>query len=246
MAERGQDGEDRSEIDDISLSTPSDNDALAESAVSPADVSLVAEPEVAEPVDEIQGDQIMTVLDAAPDAPLIPLEGSVPGPSAEQRTEPARGVLPITLVGILIALVALLVLQWPIQTADSSVQTTVHISRLVERLTSGNIGGALTDAIMYGAVLVAIVLCVVLWRHGTRPRLLGLLFIGLLGLVYSGGMALYIGPMVSVCGFSLILFGALIALATYPADDATGQNENDRHSEKMHSVDKGYPGQVMH
>lgn len=127
------------------------------------------------------------------------------------RSVPARGALPITILGVVIALIALLVLQWPVPTDDAGVQTKIHIARLVERLASGNIGGAALDTLIYALVVAAIALAVLAWRRGSRSGLFGLAMVGLLGLAYSGSTALYTGPMVSICGFSLILFGGLLA-----------------------------------
>ena len=84
----------------------------------------------------------------------------------------------------------------------------------------------LLDVSLYVMLMAGMVLLAMAWRRGTRNALIGLLAIALLGLAYAGGMALYFGPMVSICGFMLILFGGLIALAASPSADRPDEPEN--------------------
>ncbi len=123
-----------------------------------------------------------------------------------------RALLSIVIVGFVLVGFALLLLRWPIGAGDQAVQ---QITRLAGSDDNGaNLIQRLPDLAIYLIVIAGIAFLVLAIRRGERSLLLGLVGIGFLGLAYAGGMALYIGPMVSVCGFMLILFGGMVAWAT--------------------------------
>jgi hypothetical protein len=123
---------------------------------------------------------------------------------------------------------ALVVLWWPTGNfGEQQVSIIHHIFRLTRPLNNEdglNLPRRFLDAGIYLVVLVGVVFLVTAWRRGTRGALLGLIGVSVLGLSYVSGMALYSGPMVSTCGFLLILFGGVVTWATLR--DETGEAEN--------------------
>ncbi len=138
----------------------------------------------------------------------------------QQRESPAhetvRSLLPVTLIGIFVVLIALFFMQWPVPTARGA--TDHQINRMTGFLSgpTASLPGFMLDALVYILLLVGIGCIVIAWRRAWPGPLMALTMIGLLGLAYVSGTALYTGPMVGVCGFSLVLFGGLIAWVAVP------------------------------
>ncbi len=130
-----------------------------------------------------------------------------------------RALMLIVIAGFILVGFALLLLRWPIGAGDQSVQ---QLARLAGSSDSGQtLLQRLPDLAIYLIVIAGIAFLALALRRGERSLLLGLMGVGFLGLAYAGGMALYIGPMVSVCGFTLIVFGGMVAWATTgPRDTA--------------------------
>ena len=131
-----------------------------------------------------------------------------------------RALMLIVALGFVIVVVALLALNWPSgQWGEQDITMLPHISRTLQAI-SGKIvlpiPRLMLDIGIYILILIGIGFLVAAWRQGSRGALTGLLAISVLGLSYVSGMAVYIGPMVSVCGFILILFGGLVAWASLP------------------------------
>jgi hypothetical protein len=131
-----------------------------------------------------------------------------------------RAVLPIVAIGFLIALVALLVLLWPAHSSsDPGIVTSTHLGRLTNEFSGDTpITRILVDVSIYILMLIAFGVLLATWARRNRALLPILMAIGLLGIAYASGMALYTGPMISICGFSLMLFGSLVAWAASPSD----------------------------
>src|SRR5450432_3349258 len=155
------------------------------------------------------------------------------GQNADHLRQQVRSLLPIVIVGFALVLVALLVLLWPNgQWGDDGVVTMPHIVRLMTPLlheNGVNLPRRILDIGIYAVVVAGLVLLVQAWRQGRRNALVGLMFVGILGLSYVSGMALYTGPMIGTCGFMLILFGGLVAWVsttdpTPTAPDHDGEN----------------------
>lgn len=143
-----------------------------------------------------------------------------------------RGLMPIVVIGLIIVLLALFLMRWPSPVREDPASTTVtpHFQRITVNLAAKDPSPAsmILDLTIYVAVLAAMVLTLMAWRRGTRGPLSGLMIIGLLGVAYAGGMALYNGPMISICGFMFILFGALVARFALPGDvDSDTDPESD-------------------
>lgn len=138
----------------------------------------------------------------------------------QQRESPAqetvRSLLPLMLIGIVVVLAALLFMQWPIPASKNV--TDRQINRLTGFLSGPNasLPGFILDATVYVLLLVGIGCIVIAWQRARPGSLIALTMVGLLGLVYVSSSALYTGPMISVCGFSMVLFGGLVAWVAVP------------------------------
>jgi hypothetical protein len=142
--------------------------------------------------------------------------------------EALRGLMLIVLIGVFIALVALLVLQWPIvKQAGPPADYGPQFQRILAvGESSRGIVGAIVDISVYAMLIAAVFFAVQTLRTGNRDSLSPLIVVGLLGLAYVTGMVLYIGPMVGACGFSLIIFGGLVAwIASNPEDEPNTTQE---------------------
>ncbi len=158
----------------------------------------------------------------------------------EQRESPAletiRSLLPVMLLGIFVALVALLILQWPVPTAPlTAAQTDHQVNRMIGYLSGSDasLPGFLLDVAVYVLLLAGLACIVMAWMRVRRGPLVALTLIGVLGLAYVAGSALYTGPMIGVCGFTLVLFGALVAWFTLPDKDET---EKTKRTESVDAV----------
>lgn len=130
-------------------------------------------------------------------------------------TDPAmvRLLMPIVFVGFLIVGLALLVMQWPVPPGVESVTVPLLVRIVQPNPGESSLGFArrFLDLAVYGLFLIGIGMMLTAWKSGGRRLLLGLMAVAVLGLAYASGMALYNGPMVSICGFTLILFGGMVA-----------------------------------
>ncbi len=165
-----------------------------------------------------------------------------------QPVQPVRrdhvfAMMPLIVVGYALVLVALLLLPWPTgQYGEQEVGFVPHILRIIcplpdEVATSSppsvpvlgfqcypwdgahpNFPRRLLDIAIYGVVIVGIYLLAMAVRRGTRGSLAALIVFSVVGLSYVGGMALYTAPAISVFGYLLILFGALVAFASFPPE----------------------------
>jgi hypothetical protein len=146
---------------------------------------------------------------------------SMPEPAARPRrwnpsSDIVRGLLPIIFAGALIVAVSLLALRFPTATPDDpGASSAAHLMRVVSRFEGAAplMPGVILDIGVYVAVIATFVLMFAAGTRGNRGALTGLIGVGLLGIAYVSSMVLFVGPMVSLCGFSLILFGSLTAWA---------------------------------
>ncbi len=165
-------------------------------------------------------------------------------PSEFERLDIVRNLMPFVLFGVIVVLLALLLIRWPSAAPDDSpISTSAHLNRVISRLagTGGPVlPGLVLDLGIYAAALLAVVLMVAAWRSGARRALVGLVLIGLLGLSYAGGMALYSGAMFGVCGFTLILAGGLVAWIATSPDDAAEMELEAAHAEHTEMKDKAF------
>ncbi|MFN8419053.1 MAG: hypothetical protein U0528_07395 [Anaerolineae bacterium] len=157
----------------------------------------------------------------------------------DPNTDMVRGLMIIALLGIGLVVAALLLLRWPVLGQDSiPYDYGTHPERLA---VAGNgprgAAGLLIDLSVYVIVLAAAVMALRTLRTGQRQWVGGLVIAGLLGLAYVIGMVLYIGPMVSACGFSLIVFGALVAWIAGDQDQEEGE-QNTPHDQDQDQPDQ--------
>jgi len=155
-----------------------------------------------------------------PEPPALPPVAPVP-----VDTERPRALLFIPIVGIAIVVLALLGLQWPMPATDSSTSGALVTHLFTERLTQrfqlggdANIAGAILDVLVVVALLLALLFTVLGLLSRSRAPLMGLILVGVYGVIYVFSSALYLGPMISLCGFSLILFVGVITWFTFPDD----------------------------
>jgi hypothetical protein len=137
-------------------------------------------------------------------------------PRESPAQETVRSLLPLMLIGIFVVLAALLFMQWPIPASKNV--TDRQINRLTGFLSgpSASLPGFILDVAVYMLLLVGIGCIVIAWQRARPGSLIALTMVGLLGLVYVSSSALYTGPMISVCGFSMVLFGGLVAWVAVP------------------------------
>lgn len=188
------------------------------------------------------------MLDSAvsqnPAAPGEPPEGNKISRSALASI---RIVMPIVLLGLATVLCSLLFLLWPAGTPSQPAESSIHAARIFEQTqTEGAMGliRSLVDVSIYGVVLAGII-CLVMAVMGRRGAVLGLMGVGLLGLMYAGGMALYNGPMISVCGFTMILFGGVVAWVASGAADIEPPPPNTPAAETAETHDQ-VPADSLH
>jgi hypothetical protein len=154
---------------------------------------------------------------------------SAPSPQLEQRAEikvdrkdPViiRSLIPIVFLGFLVAFLALFLLQWPMP--SGSEQPTGLLLLRIAAPSAGdnpaNLARRFLDLGIFIITLIGIGFMAVAWRLGERGPLMGLVAVGILGIAYASGTAAYTGPMVSVCGYTIILFGGLVAWLAASSD----------------------------
>ncbi len=152
-------------------------------------------------VDIVRNDQ------ALPDDP--PPDASIP-----------IGVLIIGALGWLVMVVGLLILPWPLPGAQPTVAGT-QLSRLFTSVPDEGVLLAVTrrliDVIPYIFLILVPIFLVLAAGRRTRSAARGLAVVGVLGVLYALGMALYFGPMIYISGFLLITVSGLLALGLPPA-----------------------------
>lgn len=134
--------------------------------------------------------------------------------------ESGAGGLLVALLGLVLALGAALLLPWPTVSPDDSPLTTApHVNRIVEQAsTSGSIPGLILDVALYVALAIGGLAYVVARVRGGYVPLGVLLSVGLFGLAYTGKMVVpFVGPLVGLFGFALVVSGAGVAWAAHGA-----------------------------
>lgn len=171
-----------------------------------------------------------------------------------------RGALHTALVGLLVALIALLLLQWPTAASDDPPLTTgLHLTRITSRMAGEGAeldAGVLLDGAIYLVVLAAFALLATVLARGDRRALVSLIALSSIGLIYAGSMAVpFIGPLIATFGFALAVSAstlAWIALAnaeaatTEPHHPAPVTLESDRTDALMHESDTGISDYASH
>lgn len=75
-------------------------------------------------------------------------------------------------------------------------------------------GRRIMDRLIYDLLVIGFVgIVLAAWRNDRRVLLI-LILVGVLGILYSVPVGLYLGPILAVGGFSLVLFGAGLAWAS--------------------------------
>lgn len=161
------------------------------------------------------------------EVPLNPPPSVPEAPESQHAADAdaARGMMGVVLMGVAVVLGAMLLMRWPIiATPEVPPDFGPQFQRVARGLTGENprgIVGVIVDLSIYAILIAAVLMAVRTLRTGKRDWLGGVVVAGLLGMAYVTGMVLYIGPMVSACGFSLIVFGGLVAwlAANAPAEE---------------------------
>ncbi len=125
------------------------------------------------------------------------------------------GSLVVATLGWLFAFIAVIALRWPLDPSQPT-STGPHLMRFAPNGDEPALTLILRDLVNVGVYIILLVGAVFLlggWIRGSRGVLRGLVVIGFLGLMYVAGMALYTGPMLAVCGFTLILFSGVVGWA---------------------------------
>jgi len=136
-----------------------------------------------------------------------------------------RALMCVVAFGFFIVLTALLLMLWPGGvSADTKASPTIHVLKVIQQTPDEptlNLPRHLLDFAVYALVLAGLWFMVRAVRDNARGALIGLMVVGALGLAYAGTSGLYVGPMFSICGFSLILFGGMLAWAATSPPDPT-------------------------
>ncbi len=148
-----------------------------------------------------------------------------------ERSAIVRSLMPLVLLGLLIVVTALLCLLWPASpTGESRGAVVRHRDRVSLTDDSGavNLSQLFLDLAIYVIVIAGIGFLVTAWVGARREVLAGLIGVGILGIAYASGMAMYTGPAISICGFTLILFGGWVAwAASSPVPDDSGETNGE-------------------
>lgn len=164
-------------------------------------------------------DDMPIPLDRLTDSPLYPdvpdeitrdTDSDVPLPPDHDRL--VRAAVPFIVIGAAIVVGAMFALQWPSAADGTPLVTGSFTTRIANKVEAVGIGGTLADLSLYLIVAIGLILAVILFLRKDRAALYGVVAVGILGLAYLSGLVAYVGPMVGVCGFSLILFAGLITL----------------------------------
>ncbi len=135
-----------------------------------------------------------------------------------------NGVIILAILGVMITLIAVLGLQWPLPAnADvgntGALTTRLFSQRLQMRMDLGDAASTaslILDVLVYISLALAVVFIVVSLSGRSRAPYMGLVLVGVFGVIYVFGSALYVGPMISLCGFSLILFVGAVLWFSFP------------------------------
>ncbi len=159
-----------------------------------------------------------------------------------ERSPVIRSLMPLVFLGFLIVGTALLCVLWPPSAGDTRTSPVNFRDRVETPGLGSRINAAqrILDLSLCLVVIVGMVLLFVAWAGHSRGALVGLITVGVLGVFYGSGMALYAGPTVSICGFMLILFGGLVAWVASSPGDASDElsttydsNDSDGHEESV-------------
>jgi len=129
------------------------------------------------------------------------------------------GVLIIGALGWLLSAIALVVLPWPMPGAQPTI-FGAFLRRLVVSIPDEDVFSALTRHIVdllpfIALILIPIFLVLAAGRRQSRSAVRGLAIIGVLGLLYSLSMALYVGGSCAVIGFVTVLTSGLIGSSAW-------------------------------
>lgn len=133
--------------------------------------------------------------------------------------------VPVIITGLLLATIAVFKAPWPgdpelaamgqqsVSHADR-MRGEPHVVELEQKKTIAWYYRRLLDRLIYDVLAMAYA-CVLLslWRRDRRIPLL-LTALGGIGVLYSSFIGLYLGPILAVSGFSLVLFGAGLSWAS--------------------------------
>ncbi|MCC7208021.1 MAG: hypothetical protein IT323_11990 [Anaerolineae bacterium] len=168
--------------------------------------------------------------------------------------ESSGGALSVALIGLILALGAALLLPWPTASPDDPPLTTaLHYARLAEQAgVGGALPGLVLDAALYVALVIGIGAYVVARLRGGYTALGILLSVGLFGLAYTGRMAVpFVGPLVGLFGFALVVSGAGVAWATYETPEkshvepeAVGVDDDDRAGAELRTAIEAQQAEV--
>lgn len=173
-------------------------------------------------------DETGEIVHSTPDPSPTPEEqpgGAVSGKTGDPII--IRSLIPFVFLGFLIAFAALFLLQWPMP-AGSEQSTSLLLMRIIAPVateSTANIARKFLDLGIFIITLIGIGFMVVAWRLGERGPLIGLVAVGILGIAYASGTAAYTGPLVSVCGYTIILFGGLVAWLAASSDASSELTE---------------------
>jgi hypothetical protein len=195
---------------------------------------------------EAEGSAAQPLSAVRPDDPVVGAPIVVVPETPDLLTAAAsRGMMALVLVGVAVVLLALLIMRWPVVgKADAPPEFGPQFQRVLAGLggeSQRGIAGVVVDLSVYAILIGVVLMALRTLRTGKRDWLGGLIVAGLLGMAYVTGMVLYIGPMISACGFSLIVFGGVVAwlAANTPESEAAPPVESRQVSQEPNSMESG-------
>ena len=164
-------------------------------------------------------------------------------------------LLAVVFLGLALAICATVALPWPSDVmGEPRPRLVPHWERLVGTAISPDFPPVTPDVGWFWRrawdgldyVLLLGGLACATWA-ALRPRRLpwiGLATVGLLGMLYAGGVSIYNGPLVATPGYLLVLIAAALALLTWPSAPSAAPEtpvETDRVSAAYETTGMGDP-----
>jgi len=165
---------------------------------------------------------------------------ALPGDPLPERRSPI-GALIVATIGWVLALIAVLILSWPIDGAQPTVSGP-HLMRITSSIVGESTVQAivrhLVDISIYVVLLVGTGLLLAGWIRGSRGAIRGLAVAALLGILYTAGLSLYTSPMIAMCGFVITMVSALVGVTAIqnpsPSAETRSASEPPDHLDKGH------------
>jgi hypothetical protein len=171
-------------------------------------------------------------------------------PQFEEAMQTVFALMPLISFGLFLVLFGLLALMWPTGSfGEDSVESINNLERIYRGITGQyptNVVKIILDIAYYPLVIAVTWFVVRAWIGAKRRVFVAIIAISILGMSYLAGMVLYNGPMVSACGFTVLLFGSFVILTVardnYDSEsDETSATQNRTESDSLATIETDKP-----